>query len=200
MSHIIRLLAIDASTDACSVALYDNGNIIAENELAPKAHTRVLLPMIDRLLAKASLTLADLDAFAFGRGPGSFTGIRIACSMVQAFGYAFQKPIIPISTLQALAAGSYRTTHHKAIMAMIDARMGAVYWGLFQADNAGIMQPCSEEKRQSLDDIQLPEGHWERVEGYPLAEDIARLAVVEYQLGKGVLPEQIELTYLGGSF
>jgi len=200
MSHIIKLLAIDTSTDACSVALYDNGNIIAENELAPKAHTRILLPIIDRLLAKANLTLADLDAFAFGRGPGSFTGIRIACSMVQAFGYAFQKPILPISTLQALAAGSYRTTHHKAIMAMIDARIGAVYWGLFQADNAGIMQPCSEEKRQSLDDIELPEGHWERVEGYPLAEDIARLAVVEYQLGKGVLPEQIELTYLGGSF
>lgn len=196
MSSTTQILAVDTSTDACSVAVYSHGKMITENQLAPKAHTQILLPMVQRVLAQSGVSLSELDAFAFGRGPGSFTGIRIACSLVQAFGYAFEKPIVPVSTLQALAANAFRTLGYKAVMASLDARMGAVYWGLFKANEAGIMRAFSEEKRDQLTDIKLPSGDWEKVSGYPLAEDIAYLAVVEYEAGKAVLPEAVELTYL----
>lgn len=198
LSNPIKLLAIDTSTDACSVALSFDGQFIEKFEIIPRAHTRLLLTLIDDLLKEAGIALADLDAFAFGRGPGSFTGIRIACSVIQAFSFGTNKPVVPVSTLQALAQGAARTDKATAVFASLDARMGSRYWGLFEMGVLGIMQPVSEERLQLADHIQLPPGLWHRITGYPHAQDIARIGVFEYQQGHAV-PAALALpVYLEG--
>lgn len=127
------ILSLDSSTDACSVALYANGQMDARFELAAKSHTQRLLPMVDELLASNNLTLRDLDAIAFGRGPGSFTGLRICMGIVQGLAFGAQLPVIPVSTLEAMALGYYRANPEISlpVLVTLDARMDEVYWGLF---------------------------------------------------------------------
>lgn len=186
MSNSIKLLAIDTSTDACSVALCFADQFIERFEIIPRTHTRLLLPLIDDLLKEAGIPLADLDAFAFGRGPGSFTGIRIACSVIQALGFGMNKPVVPVSTLRALAQGAARIAGVTQVFANMDARLDSLYWGLFEMGAEGIMQPVSEERLQLADNIQLPSGSWQKISGYPHAQDIVRIAVFEYQQGNAV--------------
>lgn len=189
MSNFIKILAIDTSTDACSVAVSFQGNIIGYDEIIPKAHTKILLPMVDRLLKEVGLELAALDAFAFGRGPGSFTGVRIACSVIQALSFGMKKPVIPVSTLRALAQGAYRELGVEQVFATLDARLQEVYWGLFRKDSQGIMQPVSDEKVQSRDRIQLPEGSWYSVSCFPKASDIVEIALADHRLNRTVSSE-----------
>lgn len=127
------ILALDSSTDACSVALYKEGQLDARFELAAKSHTQRLLPMVDELLQSNNLKLHNLDAIAFGRGPGSFTGLRICMGIVQGLAFGAQLPVIPVSTLEAMALGYYRanTDVNLPVMVSLDARMDEVYWGLF---------------------------------------------------------------------
>ena len=127
------ILALDSSTDACSVALYADGQLDARFELAAKSHTQRLLPMVDELLQTNKLSLRDLDAIAFGRGPGSFTGLRICMGIVQGLAFGAQLPVIPVSTLEAMALGYYRANPDisRPVLASLDARMDEVYWGLF---------------------------------------------------------------------
>lgn len=127
------ILALDSSTDACSVALYANGQLDARFELAAKSHTQRLLPMVDELLGDNKLKLHDLDAIAFGRGPGSFTGLRICMGIVQGLAFGAQLPVIPVSTLEAMALGYYRANPKISlpVFVSLDARMDEVYWGLF---------------------------------------------------------------------
>lgn len=162
----------------------------------PRAHTRLLLPLIDELLKEADIPLAALDAFAFGRGPGSFTGIRIACSVIQALSFGLNKPVVPVSTLHALAQGAARTLGATRVFANLDAQLGSLYWGLFERGSAGIMQPASEEHLSLAAEIHLPAGDWRPVTGYPHAEDIARIAAVEYQAGRAVTAELALPVYL----
>ena len=176
--------------------MYLDGNIIEETELTPRAHTRFLLPMIDKLLKQTGTPLHALDAFAFGCGPGSFTGLRIACSVVQAFGFATNKPCIPISTLRALAQGANRASGAKKVFARIDARMNEIYWGLFEVDKQGIMQGIAEERVQAANEVQLPVGSWEAVTGSPHAQDIALIALAEYNLGHTVTAERALPVYI----
>lgn len=196
MSNIIKLLAIDTATDACSVALYLHDQIFERFSVMPRAHTRLLLPLIDELLKEAGIPLTELDAFAFGRGPGSFTGIRIACSVIQALSFGLNKPVVPVSTLHALAQGAARMSGTTRVFASLDARLESSYWGLFEIGSDGIMQPVSEEHLSLTAEIHLPAGDWQAVTGYPHAEDIARIAAFEYQAGRAVSAELALPVYL----
>lgn len=139
-----KILALDSSTDACSVALHLDGVTTHLFELAARSHTQRLLPMVDEILLNASCRLQELDAIAYGRGPGSFTGLRICMGIVQGLAFGVDLPVIGISTLQAMAQG-YKCSHpgnQLPILAALDARMDEIYWGLFTAD----CQALSEEK------------------------------------------------------
>ena len=127
----MKILALDTSTNACSAALFIDGVITEEFIVAPQQHAQLLLTMLETLLAKAKITLDDIDAFAFGRGPGSFTGLRIAASVTQALAFAKNRPVIPISTLQGMAAGWIReqtisTDENNTLLVCLDARMQEV--------------------------------------------------------------------------
>ena len=127
-----RILALDTSGSACSVALWsDAGLLIGHEETAQRQHTQRLLPMIKSLLLEADVNLSSLDAIAYGRGPGSFTGIRIAAGVAQGLAFGIDCPVIPVSTLAALALRMYQPseTAQPAFACCLDARMGEVYWG-----------------------------------------------------------------------
>lgn len=192
----IKLLAIDTATDACSVAVYLSGKILEHYALEPRSHTRLLLAMVDQVLNEAGISLGELDTFAFGRGPGSFTGIRIACSVIQALSFGLDKPVVPVSTLQALAQQAYRVCDKPRVFASLDARLEAVYWALFEKDAEGIMQPVSEERVEPFDQIVLPAGDWYPMTGYPHAQDIAQIAAAEYRQGRAVSAEQAFPVYV----
>jgi tRNA threonylcarbamoyladenosine biosynthesis protein TsaB len=133
----VRLLALETATTACSAALYIDGEIRERHALAARQHAALILPMVDSLLAEAQLPVKRLDAVAFGRGPGSFTGVRIASSVVQGLAYGADLPVIAVSTLAALAQGAMRETGTARVLAALDARMSEVYWGVYQQDSAG---------------------------------------------------------------
>ena len=128
-----KLLAIDTSTEHASVALLVDGVSISEEQGSQKTQAQVLLPMIDELLTKADLRLNQLDGIVFGCGPGSFTGLRIACSIAKGLAYAHDLPLIPVSSLASLAwAARQAIQDDKAIiLSVLDARMNELYWSLY---------------------------------------------------------------------
>jgi tRNA threonylcarbamoyladenosine biosynthesis protein TsaB len=127
----MKLLALDTATEACSAAVWVDGTVLERYELAPRRHAALILPMIEAVLAEANLSPLQLDAIAFGRGPGAFTGVRIAVGIAQGIAFAADLPVIPISTLAALALGAAQETGYSRIAAALDARMGEVYWGVY---------------------------------------------------------------------
>lgn len=135
-----NILALDSSSDACSVALIRDGVVTGLFEMAAKSHTQRLLPMVDELLQQAGCDKRDLNAIAFGRGPGSFTGLRICLGIVQGLAFGLKLPVIPVSTLAAMASGYYRALPSddprrlQPLLVALDARMSEVYWGLFRYD------------------------------------------------------------------
>ncbi|MFC3909537.1 tRNA (adenosine(37)-N6)-threonylcarbamoyltransferase complex dimerization subunit type 1 TsaB [Legionella dresdenensis] len=127
----MNLLAIDCSTERATVALTINGVGTRLEQPAQRQHAQLLLPMVEQLLADAGLLLNQLDGIVFGRGPGSFTGLRIACSMAKGLGYAHDLPLYPVSTLTAIAYAAQQDEASYPILAMIDARMNQLYWACF---------------------------------------------------------------------
>ncbi len=136
----MNYLAIDASTEACSVALQVNKTIYSCDELCPQSHSLQLLPMVDKLLKEANITLSQCDGLIFGRGPGSFTGVRIGVGVAQGLAFAANLPVIGVSSLQAMAQLAFIKYQQTAVFSAIDARMGEVYNGYFELDNHNIMQ------------------------------------------------------------
>ena len=128
----MKILAIETSTEACSVALVHGEEILARSELAPRRHGELVLPMADSLLAEAGMSRHALEGIAVGRGPGAFTGVRLAVSLAQGMAMALDLPVVTVSSLQALAmeedAGS------DDILAVIDARMGEIYAAAYRRD------------------------------------------------------------------
>lgn len=213
----MKLLALDTATEACSAAIWVDGAVLERYELAPRRHAALILPMIESVLAEAGLTMNQLNAIAVGRGPGAFTGVRIAIGVAQGLAFAADLPVIPISTLAALALGATRETGQTRIATALDARMGEVYWGTWGA--SGETVALLEEERVCAPALATaPHGAWfgagsgwrvyaealsQRLmvsgwlgEQYPHAGDIARLAAGPAWRGAWVAAEQALPVYL----
>ena len=136
----MNYLAIDASTEACSVALTVNGKVYSRYDLCPQSHSLQLLPMVDALLKEANVKLAELDGLIFGQGPGSFTGVRIGVGVAQGLAFSANLPVVGVSSLQAMAQAAYTEHEQTKVIAAIDARMGEAYNAYFILDEHNIMQ------------------------------------------------------------
>lgn len=151
----MKLLALDTATEACSVAVSVNGQII-ERQVMGRQHAERILELVEALLVEAGLKPVELDAVAFGRGPGMFTGLRIGAGVTQGIAFAADLPVVPVSSLQVLAQGQ----DADRVLAALDARMGQVYWGGFVRGDDGFMEPVSDERVESPGSITLPDGSW----------------------------------------
>ena len=150
----MNLLAIDTSTELLTVSVATQGELFSDEQGSMRQHATFILPMSERLLALAGLTFKQLDGIVFGRGPGSFTGLRIACSVAKGLAYAHDLPLFPVSSLLAIAHEVYHAEAHQHsacnVLAMIDARMHQVYWGCFTSTSYDV-----EERVSLATDIQL---------------------------------------------
>lgn len=153
----MKILAFDTSSTACSVAIQQGDTLSCLHKIAPMQQTSLILPMIQEILTAASLTLTELDAIAYGCGPGSFTGIRIACSVAQGLGFAAQKPLIPISSLAALAQAALMERAYERVLVAVDARMGQLYWAMYEKNLQEHMQLTGEELLCKTNEICLPD-------------------------------------------
>jgi len=137
----MRVLALDTSTEYCSVALWHDGAVLERSELAGQKHSELLIDMLDALLNEAGIKLAQVDGIAFGKGPGSFTGVRIACGATQGLAFGANLPVAGICTLEALAEASGKTR----VIAALDARMGEIYHAVYEKHDAvwtTVSEPC----------------------------------------------------------
>jgi tRNA threonylcarbamoyladenosine biosynthesis protein TsaB len=141
----MKLLAVETATQACSAALYVDGQIAQRFEIAPQQHTKLILPMIDALMAEAQLTPQQLDGLAFGCGPGSFTGLRIATGIIQGIAFGADLPVVPVSTLAALAQDFFNQHQETVAFTAMDARMGEIFWGVYENNAAGYAQLVDKE-------------------------------------------------------
>ena len=219
MSHApprLKLLAIETSTEACSVAVYVDGEVMARHELAPRRHTQLVLPWADELMAQAGLRKSQIDAIAVGRGPGAFTGVRLAIAIVQGLALALDRPVLPVSTLATLAMQG----EGDRVLAAIDARMGEVYLGEFVRAGDGLMQAFGPEVIVAPAQAAVPAHRVHGVgTGYsaeygalatrlagalqgfdaaalPRAADLALLAAAAFARGEAIAPDQLEPAYL----
>lgn len=217
----MNLLAIETSTEACSVAVWVDGAVHARHELAPRRHAELVLPWAGQLLAEAGISKRALDAIAVGRGPGAFTGVRLGVSIAQGLALALDRPVLPVSTLAALAMRAPRLDD-ASVLAIIDARMGEFYLGLFEGTADGLVAPLGAEmlwsptqsaKLALTSDALVGIGSGFRVppwneaassglfldcdpDGLPHAADVARLGAAAFARGEGIAPDQLEPAYL----
>jgi tRNA threonylcarbamoyladenosine biosynthesis protein TsaB len=157
----LKILALDTATENCSAALWVDGSVIHREVEAPRGHADLILTMIDELLAQSAGTLAGLDAIAFGRGPGSFTGVRLAASVTQGLAFGAGLPVVPISDLRAVAQRALNDSADKnaAVRHMLvcnDARMQEVYWACFERGTDDFMTPVGTEHVSKPVDVHLP--------------------------------------------
>jgi tRNA threonylcarbamoyladenosine biosynthesis protein TsaB len=216
-----RLLAIETATSACSAALFIDGHIQERHALAPRQHAALILPMIESLLVEADLQARQLDAIVFGQGPGSFTGVRIAASVVQGIAFGAGLPVVAVSTLATLALGAMAESGEAQVMVALDARMAEVYWGVYIQGEAGLPVEQAGECVCAPGDVPLPpDGCWvgagsgwesyagalmsrvgERVvrvlpDLEPRARDLVRLGAERFSRGLVIPPEQALPVYL----
>lgn len=192
------LLALDTATEACSVALLHRGSVLSHYEVIPRLHAQRLLPMIQGLLDEAGIALSALDAIAFGRGPGAFTGVRIAIGVVQGLAFALERPVLPISNLAVLAQRAHREQGASQVAAAIDARMDEVYWGCYRLEG-GEMRLAGAEAVLPPEQVGLPratEADWFGAgTGWSYA---ARMPVSVAAQDAGLLPHALDLLTLSG--
>ena len=212
----MNILAFDTSTEYCSAALWRDGAVLTEGVHAGQRHSELLLPMIDRLLSQAGTTLGALDAIAFGEGPGSFTGLRIACGVAQGLGFGADLPVIGIGTLLALA----EATAADNVACCLDARMKEVYFAAYRRCNDGWEVVCAPGLYAPRALPPLPPARWTgcgqgftvyadeialgpgaRVQlltqiSVPHAREIASLAVSEFARGRARTPDEALPLYI----
>jgi tRNA threonylcarbamoyladenosine biosynthesis protein TsaB len=127
----LKILAIETATEACSAALLNDDSLSERYQLAPRQQSELILPMVDELMNEAGLSALQLDAIAFGRGPGAFTGVRLAAAVTQGIAFAAELPVLPVSTLAAMAEFTFHQYETECVYTAIDARMKEVYWAVF---------------------------------------------------------------------
>lgn len=213
----MKLLALETATEACSAAVWVEGAVLECYELAPRRHAALILPMIESVLAEAGLTMNQLDAIAVGRGPGAFTGVRIAMGIAQGLAFAADLPVAPLSTLAVLALGAARETGQSQIATALDARMGEVYWGTWAVSGETVAL-LGEERVCAPALVTAPHDEWFGVgsgwtvyaealsqrltvsgwlgERYPHAGDLARLAANPSKRDQWVIAEQALPVYI----
>src|SRR5690554_4981934 len=148
----MKVLALETANEQCSVSVIDDTQeLFFQLDARAKAQTQTILPMIEQGLNDLDLAVSDLTAIAFSRGPGSFSGVRINAAVTQALAWSNDLPVIPVSTLQALAQAAYRLHGLTAVTAVLDARMNEVYVASYQLDAQGIMQAVDEEQLLSYE-------------------------------------------------
>ncbi|MFN3715002.1 MAG: tRNA (adenosine(37)-N6)-threonylcarbamoyltransferase complex dimerization subunit type 1 TsaB [Alcanivoracaceae bacterium] len=214
----MKLLAIETATDSCSVALWDNGAVLERFEAAQRRQTERVLPMVEELLAESGRRLRELDAIAFGRGPGAFTGVRVAVSVAQGLGFAADLPLIGVSTLAACAHGAALLHGDGDWLIAFDARMAELYVGGYRVANGvveGLLRDCVVAPSVLP---ALPQGAWRGAGSgvvhlqalragwpelgdwdanlLPRASSVAALAVEEHRAGRAVPAEQARPVYL----
>ena len=212
----MKILALDTSTEYCSVALWRDGVVDAREVLAGQRHSQLLLPMVDELLERHELTVRGLDGIAFGQGPGSFTGLRIACGVTQGLAFGAGLPVVGVSTLLAMA----EATGTRRVVCCLDARMGEIYHAAYAKGDTG-WEPVHAPILCAPGQAPLPPaGSWtgcgsgfaayeavlkQRYAGrlsaimleiFPHARDIARIAAREFEAGRAVAAEQALPVYI----
>ncbi|MFI3185213.1 MAG: tRNA (adenosine(37)-N6)-threonylcarbamoyltransferase complex dimerization subunit type 1 TsaB [Methylococcaceae bacterium] len=153
----MKLLAVETSTEACSAALFIDGKVSERYELAPKEHTKLILPMIASLMAEAGLKPQQLDALAFSRGPGSFTGVRISTGVIQGIALGADLPVVPVSTLAAIAQDFFDNNDDNVAYVAMDARMSEIFWGVYRRDAQGYAELIGDEAVTPTEQIEFPE-------------------------------------------
>lgn len=220
----ITLLALDTSTEACSVALWHKGEKTHLDELAQRTHTKRILPMVDELLANSGINLKQVDALAFGRGPGSFTGVRVGAGIAQGLAFGADLPVIAVSNLTVMAQAAFELHQAENVVAAIDARMNEVYFSqvkrekvrselgeFFQWNPAIEEQVCQPEKvLEQLSDLtayRVGTG-WAAYPQFrdsglevsdiilPSAQYMLELALTDYAQNKVISALEIEPVYL----
>jgi tRNA threonylcarbamoyladenosine biosynthesis protein TsaB len=218
----VRLLALDTATECCSAALVIEGRqLTRETELA-RGHAERILPMIDELLGEARIGLRDLEAIAFGRGPGSFTGVRLAASIAQGLAFGSSLGVVAVSDLRAVAQRVFdEDSGVTRALVCNDARMQEVYWGCFERGSDGLADARSPERVGPPQSVELPpewvdaaglgrgfaaypglkalagvtvRGNWDRL--LPRAAEVARLAAPDLVAGRLLAPEAAVPVYL----
>ncbi|MFK5948159.1 MAG: tRNA (adenosine(37)-N6)-threonylcarbamoyltransferase complex dimerization subunit type 1 TsaB [Methylococcales bacterium] len=153
----MKVLAVETSTEACSAALYIDGETYERFEIAPREHTKLILPMIDSLMAEAELKPEQLDGLAFSRGPGSFTGVRISTGIIQGIALGADLPVVPVSTLAAIAHHYLKNSTSNCAFTAMDARMGEIFWGVYQKNQQGYAELIGEEAVTLAENIIFPQ-------------------------------------------
>ena len=204
----MKILAVDAATEACSAALLRDLAVEERYEVIGRGHADRLLPMADELLRQAGLSARELDGIAFGRGPGSFTGLRIAAGIAQGLAAGCERPVLPVSNLAAVAALAARVSRQSQVLVCMDARMGQVYWAAFDCTGAAPEALTAELLSDPAQVLPPPGKRWfgaghgfalpaiagslaSRLVGsdssmLPRAGDIARIAALDFAAGKGM--------------
>lgn len=192
----MKFLALDTATEACSVALSFDGKLLTLDEVCPQQHSKRILPMVQQLLSEAGVQLSQLDGLVYGRGPGSFTGVRIGVGVVQGLAFGADLPVYGVSTLLAMAQAAARLHQADQVVAAIDARMGEVYIAQFAqvADAAspwhGLMQAVSHEqalKPAALPALQLRADAWAVGTGLATYADVFKQWQAQLQVSQQVL-------------
>jgi tRNA threonylcarbamoyladenosine biosynthesis protein TsaB len=212
----LKILALDTSTEACSVAIWADGAVVERFE-SGNQHSDRILAMVDGLLVETGFSLTQFDAIAFGRGPGSFTGLRIGAGVAQGLAFGADIPVTPVSSLAALAQG----VDAPRVLAAFDARMNQVYSGAYVRNAQGIVALAGIESVTAPSDVPLPEGNnwlgagngWDlhhaalqqrlggrvtdwRKQVHPRARDVAQLGAVAVNAGQAIAAEQALPVYV----
>ena len=216
----MKILALDTATDACSAALFVDGDIRERFEIAPREHTKLILPMIDQLMAEAGLQPKQLDAVALSRGPGSFTGVRIATGVAHGIAFGADIPVVLVSTLASIAQEFFNRYSEEVAFTAMDARMDEIFWGVYRRNALGLAESMGDEAVTPAANVDFPEtpgagvgSGWKvyrevlsnRLSGWvsnsvsdiwPRAACVAQLGAYDFANGRAVPVEQAMPVYL----